>query len=273
MDRKIAAGARGVLALCLLGGIETLAGCAIPRLDLGTVPETFNVGEPARAGWGIVSIDGAGDVVRFAVARPVEIALVAIEKDGRVRPLYPLREGESSRFDGGPHVVEVPWSTSWPVLASGQSPVSASTELEAMRFYNRCRYEARVTMARDQSSSAPASGAPAGTATRTGPGSPNPPLVASTMPWMAVSVDQACGATPVGGGRTATTQVYSRREGRVAVVLLVVTDTPISAEALRSRVEHLRIASPRELSTLPQRITGDTSRPVAGYYARQAATP
>jgi len=268
----IVAGVRGVLALGLLGGAGVLAGCAAPRLDLGTVPATFSVGEPERIGWGIVSIDGAGDVVRFAVARPVEIALVSIAEDGRVRPLYPLRAGESSRFDGGPHAVEVPVSARWPVLASAQSTVSAPTEMEAMRFYNRCRYEASVRIAQDQSSSAPSASAPAGGSTRTGPGAPNPPFVRSSMPWMTVTVDEACGAAPVGSGRTAAPPVAGRREGREAVVLLVVSDTPVSTEVLRARVEHLRIASLAELSALPQRIVGDPSRPVAGYFARQAAT-
>jgi hypothetical protein len=239
------------------------------------VPATFGVGEPERVGWGIVSIDGTGDVVRFAVAHPVEIALVSIAEDGRVRPLYPLRDGESSRFDGGPHAVEVPVSARWPMLASAQSTASAATELEALRFYNRCRYEANVTMARDQSSAAPAASAPAGrSTTRTGPGEPYPLVVRSSMPWMSVaSVDQTCGAAPVGRGGTAALPVAGRRELREAVVPLVVSDIPVSSEVLRARVEHLRIASLADLSTLPQWIVGDPSRPVAGYFARQVATP
>jgi hypothetical protein len=260
---------RTAVRLLLAGVTVALAACAAQRLDLRTLPATFSVGAVERYGPGIVAIDSTGEVVTFALAGAAEVALVAVTSDGRVRPLYPLLRGESSSFDGGAHTIAVPVGSEWRPLPSAPATASAARQFEAWRAYNRCAVAARTTMS-TRASSAAASGTPADSSRRMGTGRPTGPE--TTDPLTTVNVDQTCGAPPVGEGGAAPLSA-GRFEARDDVVLLVVSGAPLASETLRRRVAGLRIASAGDLRGLPQRIAGDPSSAVAGYYSWRFPIP
>ena len=242
-----------------LGTAAMLSACAAQRLDWRTVPTTFSVGEVGRYGQGIVSVDSAGGTVTFALggAGAAEIALVAVAPDGRVHPLYPLQEGESSRFGGGAHAVTVPVVVpEW--RARPSAPATASDE--AWRNQNRCEAIARAVIGANSRSPEVADSS-RGT----------PPHSQMNDPTVG-NVSQMCSAPPVGRGSPAPLAA-GRFEPEDDVIVLVVSEAPISAEQLRRRVAGLRLASEADLRALPRRIAGDPSGPFAGYYSRRFPTP
>lgn len=207
-----------------------------------------------------LAIEPGGEIVSFVLAQAAEIALVAINPEGRVSALYPHAPGESSRFTAGPHALVVPLSLEWSPDPDGRPTEGAATEAEAVRAYRQCLATRRP---RNNTGRTSASRAPGDTSRQRETPQPAVDAYASIY-----SSDlEACGQPPA--PRTSAAGQPGTFRPIEDVVLLVVSSTPITAERLRQRLSGLRVRSEADLRALPLRIGADPSVPWAGYYSRR----
>jgi hypothetical protein len=251
---------RGRTAAALLTAAVALAGCARPPLRLDALASFPPVGAVERFGPGSLVSDTASETVSFSLAEDAEVALVSVAPSGRVAPLYPYAPGESSRFTAGRHTVSVPVTVEWlPDPDAGPAASNAVREMEAQQAYVRCL---AILRPRRRPPTQPARAAGDTTAGRT----EATPVVPGAEYAQAYSSDvEACGVAPA-GGRTAFGAPGTFRV-RNDVIVLVVSDAPLSADGLRRRVTGLRVRTIGDLRELPGWIAGQRRRPSAGYYS------
>jgi len=248
--------------LILIAGLA-LTACARARLQLDALPATGSFGAVERYGPGLVRVDPSGETLAFDLAQDAEVALVSVAPSGRVNALYPFQPGESSRFSAGPHTIVVPVSLEWAPDPSARGGATYSpSESELMRRYDQCMAAWRAT----QGPSRPPSRA-AGDTSRSRQEQPFVP----TMDSWVVNPGERCGQPPTAGYASAAPSGSSWRVQN-DVLVLVASHTPLGADALRRRIEGLRVRSEADLWELPLWIAGDRVRPWAGYYSRRLET-
>lgn len=228
-----------------------LAACARASLFLDTLPQSFSAGEVEQYGPGALTIE-AGEIVSFTLAEAAEVALVSVTPDGRVSVLYPYAPGESSRFPAGPHTLVVPVSLEWAPDPSARA-VSAAA-IEANEAYRSC-----AASYRSQSAAAAASRGDTSSQRRADQRAPE-------------LTDAQCRPPAPASASTAAGQPGTWRP-RNDVVVLVASNTPLTDQTLRHRVQGLGVRSEADLRTLPARILGDDLSPWAGYYSVRFSSP
>jgi len=242
-----------------VAAVVLLAACAAAPLLLETLPAAFTTGAVELYGPGELTVEG-GEIISFNLVRPAEIALVAVVPDGSVSVLYPYAPGESSRFAAGPHALVVPVSLEWAPDPSARAPSVAAAAVAANDAYRSC-------VASNRSRSAGAAASRGDTASQRRADQRAPELA-----------DAQCRPPAPASASAAAGQPGTWRP-RNDVVVLIVSDTPLTDEALRQRVRGLEVRSEAALRELPARILGETSSPWAGYYSvrlpppRQQETP
>ncbi len=242
-------------ALLLVAALAAGA-CASGRLALDRLPAAGTSGAPERFGRGLLGVNAQASTATFVLARDAEIALVRVAPDGRVRPAYPLAPGESSRFTVGLHTVDIPELRVWngPVAVA-----SAAQETEQWRRYNAC-----IANSRDQGRMPQEKGSVSRDSGRVVAPVPEPP--AESSPTQAQCAPAAPRRSPDGGGA-------GTWETENDVIVLAVSESPITSDELRARVAGVRILSEADLRALPARVTGDRPAPWAGYFMVRIPNP
>jgi len=235
-----------------------VAACARPGFRLDPLTPAFSVGAVERFGHDTLVVHPGGEVVQFALDSAAEVALVAVTQDGRVRPLYPLAPGESSRFSAGPHALVVPVSYEWTGDPSAPARATAAMELEAMRAYRDC--VARWRPRRTSGQRVPRS--PGDTTAQ----------VSAPVAEDGIVVREAEYCRPPAAGVAAGGGPMNLRPKR-DIVVLVASTTALAADGLRERTLGVRVRSATDLVDLPRRVTGGDLRQAAGYYSVRFPAP
>ena len=235
----------------ILSALLPLAACVPWRLAVESVQPGSSIGDIERFGRGLAGINVAASTATFVLAEAAEVTLVSVGSDGRVRPLYPYAEGESSRFTAGLHTIEIPETRVWVAAAAGVG-ASAAAETDRWRAYNACVAQARNA------------GRPPQAKADTG-------RAAAPEPLPRYMVESQCASPPATGAISGG--LAGSWETQNDVVVMVVSRLPIGAEELRRRIEGVRVRSERQLRELPIRIAGDRLGPWAGYYSPRIPSP
>ena len=230
--------------------------CATGQLAFDRLPATSTSGAPERFGQGLLGVNARASTMTFTLARDAEVAIVRVSPDGRVRPAYPLGPGESSRFTAGLHTVDIPEMRIW--SAPPAAPTTAQ-ETERWRAYNACiaRNRDQGRMPQEKGRLSPDSGRPAATAPE--PSASSPPT------------ESQCGIAPV--GRAPATGGAGVWVTENDVIVLSVSESPVTSDELRRRVAGARVRSEADLHALPARVTGDRPGPWAGYFMVRILNP
>ncbi len=245
--------ARGAM---LLAAVLAAGACTSARLALDRLPAAGTSGRPERFGQGLLGVNAQASTATFTLARDAEIALVRVAPDGRVRPAYPLAPGESSRFAAGLHTVDVPEGRVW------NAPLAvpyAAQETEQWRRYNAC-----IANNRDQGRMPQEKGSVSRDSSRVVAPVPEPP--ATSSPTQAPCAPVVVPRFSAGGGA-------GTWETENDVIVLIVSESPITSDELRARVAGARVRSEADLRALPARVAGDRPTPWAGYFMVRIPNP
>ena len=230
--------------------------CATGQFALDRMPASGTAGTPERFGQGLLGVNAQASTATFTLARDAEIALVRVTPDGRVRPAYPLAPGESSRFTAGLHTVDIPEVRVW---NAPPATSSAAQETEQWRAYNAC-----IAQNRDQGRMPQEKGALSRDSGRVVAPVPETPFTSTPT-------QAACSVTPT--RRPAAPAGAGAWETENDVIVLTVSESPVTSDELRARVAGARIRSEADLRALPERIAGDRLRPWAGYFMVRIPNP
>ena len=255
---KQALSAAAALAAC--GGLVCW-GCAAPPRPRPAVPlKTVVVGAVETYGPGLVGTDDSGGTVAFALTASAGVGVVRVWPRWRVEALYPVRDRDTTYFQNGVHVVQVPRPVPWDTLLTGlPAPADQAAREEEVE---RCVFN---QLQRQQP--------PVG---RRGPADTTRRGV--TQPAQAYSVDVATIEKQCRRAAGLEEAAPARRDslvkhGRDYYIVLVASDRAIDAKQLRQKLVGTDITLTdivAVLQVLPQFLVGERAGTWAGYVARVA---
>lgn len=228
-----------------------------PRPAVPLLPQA--VGAVETYGPGLVATDDSGETVTFALATPAGVAVLRVWPGWRLEPLYPTRDRDTTYFQVGTHLVQVPRPVPWDTLAL-RPPATPAGQAAREQDAQRC-----ISSELQRQWPPPE---PRRRVADTTQRAQNPPMPAYYGNTAAIEYQCRKAAGLVDSAPARRDTLVERGAGYYLV--LVASDVPQDARHLRLRLAEMDIAQSTALSVLqalPEVLAGPAARTWAVYEA------
>jgi hypothetical protein len=253
---KLAPPAAAGLAAC--GALVGWACAAHPRPRLAVPLRPEAVGAVETYGPGLVATDDSGETVTFALAASAGVAVLRVWPGWRLEALYPTRSRDTTYFQTGAHVVQVPRPSPWDTLVP-RPPAAPAGQAAREEALERC-----ISSELQRRRPSPERRNVADTSKR----ARNVP----TTDYVDVAAIEYQCRRAVGFPDSAPARRDSLvRRGSAYYIVLVASEAPIDARHLREKLAGTDITFTdivAVLQALPRFLAGERARSWAGYAAR-----